>query len=177
VTQFVAECRREWKRLNVPDEVANEMAAELESDLRDAEADGLTPEEVLGNGVFDPRSFAAAWASERGVVPAPAAPPRRSRRTLVAAVIGVLAIIALFAGVAVLTGRHTTQVSITSRSALPRLFVPLHGKRLFPVRPVLPAGVVRSGLDLQPAGWILLALGLGGIATSVVVWQRLPHRR
>lgn len=177
MTQFVDECRREWRRLNVPDDVANEMAAELEADLRDAEADGLSPEDVLGNGVFDPRSFAASWASERGVIPPQAGPAPRSHRTLVTAVIAAVAVVALFAGIAVLTGRHTTEVSIVSRSALPRFAAPVRVKFLFPVRPVLPTGAVRSGVDLQPVGWILVVLGLGGIATSLLVWQRFPLRR
>jgi len=46
------------------------MAADLEADLNEAEADGLAPEEVLGNGIFDPRSFAASWADERRSCPA-----------------------------------------------------------------------------------------------------------
>ena len=63
---FVDACRREWKRIGVPDAVANEMAADLEADLAEAEADGVSPEEVLGNGVFDAPSFAASWAAARG---------------------------------------------------------------------------------------------------------------
>jgi hypothetical protein len=194
MTQFVDECRREWKRLNVPDAVANEMAAELEADLRDAEADGLSPEEVLGDGVFDPRSFAAAWASERGVTPTPAGPPPRSHRTVVAAVIGALSILVLAAGIAVLTARPTKQIAIASPFALrpaiaahrqvlpggtilPRFFFTPVGRKLrFPPRPV-PAGLLRSGIDLQPIGWILVVIGLVGIAGSIVVWQRFPLRR
>ena len=67
MNEFVEECRREWRRLGVPDPIAREMAADLEADLEEARADGVAPEEVLGRGAFDPRSFAAAWASERGV--------------------------------------------------------------------------------------------------------------
>jgi len=191
MTQFVEECRREWKRLNVPDAVATEMAAELEADLRDAEADGLSAEEVLGDGVFDAGSFAATWASERGVIPPSAAPAPRSHRTLVAALIGLVAFVALFAGIAVLTGRNTTQVTIASpfRIAAPRLVkpetglapprsfgLPTRGREVFPLRPI-PAGLVRSGLDLQPAGWILVAIGLVGIAVSFLVWRQFPLRR
>ena len=186
MTRFVDDCRREWQRLNVPDDVANEMAAELEADLRDAEADGLSPEDVLGNGIFDPRSFATAWASERGVIPPPPAPARRSHRTLVAAVIAALALVALFAGIAILTGRQTTQVSIASavtfRPAF-RLVKPGGGAKVhrFFIAPVyqrpIPAGLVRSGIDVKPAGWILLALGLAGIAASALIWLRIPLRR
>jgi hypothetical protein len=74
---FVEECRREWKRLGVPDGLAEEMATELESDLAEAEADGVSAVEMLGES--DPRRFAAGWARERGLIPEPA-PPRRQRR-------------------------------------------------------------------------------------------------
>src|SRR5438128_11349072 len=67
VKDFVEECRREWKRLRVPDPVANEMAADLAADLEEAEAEGVSPEELLGSGASDPRSFAASWAAARGV--------------------------------------------------------------------------------------------------------------
>jgi hypothetical protein len=67
VNPFVEECRREWRRLGVPLHVAEEMAGELEADLADAEADGVSALELLGT---DTRAFAAAWADARGVVPA-----------------------------------------------------------------------------------------------------------
>jgi hypothetical protein len=74
---FVEECRKEWKRLGVSDADANEMAADLEADLREAASEGVAPEEVLGTGVFDPRAFADSWATERGVVP-PSPHPHRA---------------------------------------------------------------------------------------------------
>jgi uncharacterized membrane-anchored protein len=76
MTAFVEECRREWKRLGVPDLLAEEMATELEADLVEAEADGLSVAELLGES--DPRRFAATWASERGLVAE--APPEQKRR-------------------------------------------------------------------------------------------------
>jgi len=72
VNSFLKKCRREWKRLHVPEAIANEMAADLEADLKEAEADGASLEEVLGTAVFDPPAFAASWAAERGVIPPPA---------------------------------------------------------------------------------------------------------
>lgn len=74
MSEFVEECRREWRRLSVPDAIANEMAADLEADLKEAEAEGASAEEVLGSGAFDPRAFAAAWAAERGVGQQPVGP-------------------------------------------------------------------------------------------------------
>ena len=41
--EFVEECRQEWKRLRVPDPVANEMAADLEADLKEAGGRGHRP--------------------------------------------------------------------------------------------------------------------------------------
>ena len=64
---YVEECRHEWKRLGVPDGLAEEMATELESDLAEAEADGIAAAEMLGDS--DPHRFAATWARERGLVP------------------------------------------------------------------------------------------------------------
>jgi len=78
MTAFVEECRREWKRLGVPDLLAEEMATELESDLAEAEADGVSAAEMLGES--DPRRFAAAWAHERGLITEPV--PKRSRKRL-----------------------------------------------------------------------------------------------
>src|SRR6266536_926983 len=87
VNDFVEQCRREWKRLRVPDPVANEMAADLAADLKEAEAEGASPEEVLGSGAFDPRSFAASWATERGVSRPSPSRERVSRRSLFLAAI------------------------------------------------------------------------------------------
>ena len=74
---FIEECRYEWKRLGVPDSMADEMAAELEADLAEAEADGVSAAEMLGES--DPRRFAANWARERGLVAEPA-PKKRGKR-------------------------------------------------------------------------------------------------
>lgn len=78
MTAFVEECRREWRRLGVPELLAEEMATELESDLAEAQADGVSATEILGES--DPRRFAATWASERGLVPEQM--PRKSRKRL-----------------------------------------------------------------------------------------------
>jgi hypothetical protein len=78
MSAFVEECRQEWKKLGVPDVLAEEMASELEADLADAEADGITAAELLGES--DPQLFAAAWARERGLVAE--SPPERSRKRL-----------------------------------------------------------------------------------------------
>ena len=94
MNQFIEECRREWKRLRVPDPVANEMAADLEADLKEAEAEGTSPQEVLGSGASDPRSFAASWAAERAVIPPPTLTARLRRRPLIHAALAALRLIA-----------------------------------------------------------------------------------
>jgi hypothetical protein len=77
MTPYVEECRQEWKRLGVPDLRAEEMATELETDLEEAQADGVSATEILGES--DPRRFAATWARERGLVAEPQ-PPKKKRR-------------------------------------------------------------------------------------------------
>ncbi len=72
MTAFVEECRYEWKRLGVPDLLAEEMATELESDLAEAHADGVSATEMLGES--DPRRFAAT-----GRASADSSPSRRPR--------------------------------------------------------------------------------------------------
>jgi branched-subunit amino acid ABC-type transport system permease component len=91
VTAFVDECRREWRRLRVPAELADEMAYELEADL--AEAGSL--EELLGTAPVDASMFARNWATERGVAKA-----TRGRRSFVPALLATLALAAAIAGAA-----------------------------------------------------------------------------
>jgi hypothetical protein len=93
VSEFVDECRREWRRLGVPEPDANEMAADLTADLKEAEQDGVAAEEVLGSGAFDPRAFAASWASERGLIRTRWHDGMRNHRLLVA-VAGLVVLLA-----------------------------------------------------------------------------------
>jgi hypothetical protein len=120
VNDFVEECRREWRRLGVPDPIANEMAADLSADIVEAESEGGSAEDVLGNSVFDPRRFAASWATSRGVASYPVLPPPpRSRAPWVAlavASIGVLAIVVVFV-VALFSG--SSSVARVSAGGLP----------------------------------------------------------
>jgi hypothetical protein len=106
MTAFVKECRQEWKRLGVPDLLADEMAADLEADLAEAEAEGVSTAEIVGES--DPRRFAATWARERGLVSEP--PPRKRRRLWM----WVVAAVVLFVVVMVLLalGAWATTVSV-----------------------------------------------------------------
>jgi hypothetical protein len=99
VSAYVEECRQEWRRLGVPDLMADEMATDLEADLAEAEADGVSAAEMLGES--DPHRFAATWASERGLVADQ--PPQNRRKRIwiwVAAAVLLLAVIpAVFASI------------------------------------------------------------------------------
>ena len=142
MSEFVEECRREWRRLGVPDPVANEMAADLSADLEEAEAEGGSPEDVLGNSAFDPRRFAAAWAVARGVTSQPAVDrPSLWRRPVAVALAAFLAVLTVGAGLALLVGFRSR--------LLRRRRPPDAGFRTWsePDRPSRLAGTVRGDAD------------------------------
>ncbi len=127
MTAYVEECRQEWKRLGVPDLLAEEMATELESDLAEAQADGVSATEILGES--DPRRFAASWASERGLVAEQAPQPKRRRRWILI-VVGlvalflvavIVAIVGLFAAASVSVDTSVRSPQPTRAFALPNL--------------------------------------------------------
>jgi hypothetical protein len=164
VSKFVKECQREWKRLGVADAVANEMAADLEADLEEAEAEGASIEDVLGSSAFDPRSFAAAWAAERGVVGPSTTPGKPARRLIVLATIVAAAIALIGAAIAFLPTTATHRVaSVALRPALPAppqtLVAPNHSAAIAAVHTV---------------GLLLLVVGVIGIVTMSVwmLWSR-----
>ena len=164
MSSFVDECRKEWSRLGVPEAEANEMAADLEADLAEAKAEGVSPEEVLGNGYFDPRSFAASWAAARGFV-RPARPARGTIqvRTLALALGAVVAAAFVALGLAFLFGTPVINRSMSAAAApfalhrhpLPPLFVNPSGRHPVDFGTMVPP-------SLQPAGLVLLLLGLAG---------------
>jgi hypothetical protein len=182
VNEFVQECRREWKRLNVPDPIANEMAADLEADLTEAEAEGASPEEVLGSGAFDPRSFAASWAAERGVAqpavatqsqptPTPRATPRRKMR-LFAALAGSAFVGLIFLVGATLVVGHFDSSRAVAAPAMRQVPIPP-----FPRMPVGPLHIHVASVH-GPIGAIgllfLLALIVGTIGLVLTVLVLRP---
>jgi hypothetical protein len=180
VSDFVEECRREWRRLGVPDPVANEMAADLTVDLEEAEAEGGSPEDVLGNSAFDPRRFAAAWAAARGVTSAPAPyrpPPWRTPIAIALAV--VVGVLTLGAGLALAVGRGSSSIAFATQrvAAVPgsiRLFAPGPGRIMSP--PGLPPGIVGThiaGIDVHPLALILFIVGVLALAL-LAVWYWSP---
>jgi hypothetical protein len=166
VNAFIDECRAEWRRLRVPDAEANEMASDLASDLAEAEAEGLTAEEVLGTGAFDPRAFAAAWAAERGVIPSSPQRSSRLRRPVNLLVIGAISVFgALAAGMFLLASRTGSAISATPEG---RTFTP----------PIPPDDVHRlTALDVADAlAGILLLLAICGMVLTAYLWMRRRPR-
>ena len=173
MSEFVEECRREWRRLRVPDPIANEMAADLTADLEEAEAEGGSPEDVLGNSAFDPRRFAAAWAQARGVAGPPVLEaPRRWRTPVAIAVALLLGLVAMLAAVALLVGVRGHSFSVAVRraavSAGPmQIFGPGPARSVRIGPPFLGSqidGVSHPLALVLLAGGVLVMVGLGLIA-------------
>jgi hypothetical protein len=193
VNEFVEECRGEWKRLGVPDHVAAEMAADLEADLDEAEAEGASAEDVLGSGAFDARSFAAAWAAERGVIQRP---PRSRRGFLqssrLPAALGTAALVVTIVGAALVIlaspsgpreggvwvagpREGAVWVAVTPRAATPEA-------RMVAVGSLDPrVDTADSSDDTRTIGSILLVVGLAGVVPLMLLalWAspgRWPRR-
>ena len=161
MSDFVEQCRGEWKRLGVPDPLAEEMAADLASDLSDAEAEGVSAEEFLGSSFFDPSSFAASWAAERGVVPEPPSQgnARRRPRVLVAFT-SVAAITVIVSALLLATGNPKLSLATTRTT---------------------PAGtsrsVVHSVSAAAPIVLILLLLAIAALGFATWLWLRWGRLR
>jgi hypothetical protein len=162
VNEFVDECRREWRRLGVSEPIANEMAADLTADIEEAEAEGGSAEDVLGNSAFDPRRFAGSWAVARGVTapPMPMAPVRRWP-VLAFGLVGCMALLALGAAV-LLGGRQSASAAISFRRGQggPR------SVRVVPGSPLILQHIQHfPGLAL--IALLLLVVGVVGIGLAV----------
>ncbi len=166
MSDFVEQCRQEWKRLGVPDPLAEEMAADLASDLREAEAEGVSADELLGSSVFDPRSFAASWAAERGIIPEPPSRGRARRRPLVLVAFTALAALALIvSALLLLTGQPKMSV-VASRTTPPHVLAPPAGS--------VPPGAGRLVLHTSastPVEWILLLLAIVALGFAAWLWS------
>jgi hypothetical protein len=174
MNDFVEQCRREWRRLGVPDPLADEMAADLTSDLAEAEADGVSAEELLGSSAFDPRSFAASWAGERGIVPA-ARPARARRRPFVLLAFTAFASVTLVVAALLLATGQPKVALVASRTARPHLPAP-------PARFVLPPGPDRQVVRAQasaatPVEWILLVLAIVALGFAAWLWSSWSRSR
>ena len=189
---FVEQCRREWKRLRVPDTVADEMAAELAADLTQAEAEGASVEDVLGSAT-DPRSFAASWAAERAVIPPPALTARLRKRSLVFAAIAALTVVTAIGAALVILASPKASAPVAA-VRVPTIFraarAPSNFVAVSPAPPPPPAfrtpglpvavwvlrdgrGVVLaqsngSGVEINQVGSILLIVGIAGLIPSAL---------
>lgn len=172
MTDFVDRCRREWKTLGVPDPLAEEMAADLAADIADAEAEGVSVEELLGRSAFDPKSFAASWAVERGVVPAPTTRQGSARRrpVVLVAFTALSALGLVVAALLLATGE-------------PKLRVVPTGHARTNVLP--PSGFVGPGPGshplttsaASPVEWILLLLAIVALGFAAWLWTGWARSR
>ena len=166
MTDFVEQCRREWRRLGVPDPLAEEMAADLASDLNEAEAEGVSAEELLGNSSYDPRSFAASWAAERGIIPRPLSQPSRRRPRPLMAFTAIAAIALIGAAALLLTG----EPQLTLRTSLAP-------HPLGPPPPGVGGQVVHTTSASAPIEWILLVLAIIALGFAAWLWSNWSRSR
>ncbi len=164
MSDFVERCLQEWRRLGVADPLAEEMAAELTSDLADAEAEGVSADELLGSSVFDPRSFAASWAAERGIIPEPSSPGNAGRRPLVLVAFTALAAIAVIVS-ALLLATGEPKLSLVKSSLGPHL--PGAGAG---VTPTVHQQVLQTSAS-TPVEWILLLLAIAALGFAAWLWS------
>ena len=188
--EFVEECRREWRRLGVPDPIANEMAVDLTADIEEAEAEGGSAEDVLGTSLFDPRRFAAAWAGARGVT-APTVPvdpptplrPERQPWYRPAAVIALMAFgfLMTLTAAALVAGRHSSAVA----ARVSRAFEVPGSTRLFAPTPPTPPfryfvpGPSLAAQSTGPVAFLAFALLLVGVVVlglAVLYWSPWSRR-
>jgi hypothetical protein len=171
MSDFVQQCRREWERLRVPDSVANEMAADLAADLKEAETEGVSAEELLGRSAFDPRSFAASWATERGVVPSASHRESVSRRPLILAALATLTVTGLIVAAFIALPVRSQSVAMTPTPPHPRV----------PLAPPAPSGpfVIHSGPFAADAfAWILLlVIAILAVIVSARLWSSWVRSR
>jgi hypothetical protein len=168
MNEFVDECRREWKRLGVADDVAEEMATEVAADLAEAEAEGVPVEDVVGS---DARVFANEWATARGVI------TRRRRIPWAAVAVAALALVASAGGVLVMTDSTSSSREIAlvrlDSSAVNRLVaVAPSGHRLVIAAPPPPNATTSTSSDgdTRTFGSILLFGALAAIVLVTLFW-------
>jgi hypothetical protein len=169
LNEYVAECRREWRRLGVSSAIADEMAAELEADLDEAPS----LDEALGTDAADAHAFARRWALERGVVP----PPRRGLRAGVVAALAAFALAAIAGALlmivsspshserlVVATVPQTVSVMEQRRAdAAALMAAAATGSNVTPPPPILRLVTIDDlGVDADTAGLALLIVGLAG---------------
>jgi hypothetical protein len=160
MNDFVEQCRREWKRLGVPDPLAEEMATDLAHDLQEAEAEGVSAEQLLGRLAFDPPSFAATWAAERGVVPEPQSRGATRRKPVSLVFLTAAAGVAFIVAAALLL---TGEPKLTLNSHVSR------SPNLGPLPPGI-GGQVHTASASAPVEWIFLVLAIIALGFAARLW-------
>jgi hypothetical protein len=191
---FVEECRREWKRLGVPDPIANEMAIDLTADIEEAEAEGGSAEDVLGNSLFDPRRFAAAWAGARGVTAPPTSvdsftPLERDRppwyRPALLVALTSFGFLTALAAVALLVGRRGVAVAASigrnvTLPGSPRWIGPASASPPFRYFVFGPSFSTQRAGPFVVLAFVLLVVGLVVLGLAVLYrtsWFRRESKR
>jgi hypothetical protein len=166
VNDFVEECRREWRRLGVPDAIANEMAADLTADIDEAEAEGGSAEDVLGNSVFEPQRFAASWAGARGVTAPPTLAGKPVRRVVLPIALTGAAVFLALVAVALLIGRRSASaaVSVARVNGGPVRVWPFGRGVVIPPLRSFGFGTQISG----PHSWLLVLLAVWLVVAGLV---------
>jgi hypothetical protein len=190
VSEFVDECRREWKRLGVADHLADEMAAELSADLDEAEAEGASAADVLGSSAVDPPSLAASWALERGVIPPRATEPvfRGHRLALTLVTLGFLAVIggaaAILASETGPRGAHWVSLSPAGSAQIWVSDAVSHQpisqqptRQRVVLAPDLLESLPPAGDNIDPIAWTLLAVGVVGVISALLLWTAWRRSR
>ena len=139
---------------------------------------------MLGNSAFDPRRFATAWATSRGVVatPNPDYPPRWRKHFVVAAVAG-MGVLAFLVGLVLLSGRSSRSIAVAlvairpfANGGLPSRFLPPAMPRI-----VFPSPSNMPFVGIQNRRYERLSLGarLGTTSDTSKIGQilRLWHRK
>jgi hypothetical protein len=161
MSDFVEQCRGEWKRLGVPDPLAEEMAEDLASDLTEAEAEGVSAAEFLGSSIFDPPLFAATWAAERGIVPVSPGRGKARHRPFVLVAFTALAAITVIVSALLLASGEPKLSLVTSRTT------PTGNSR----------SVVHSVSAAAPVEWILLLLAIVALGFAAWLWASSSRSR
>jgi len=153
IDTIVRDCRSYWLDTNVPRSVADEMQSELEAHLREAQAEGRSPESVVGRSVA---AFAEEWARETRNPDVSetriAAPnPRMWTYVLLAGVAVVVAILAVATA-----GQGDDAENATWRW-------------------IWTLGALTLGIaEIFTAGFFLLPFGIGAAAAAVLAWIGSP---
>jgi hypothetical protein len=183
VNDFIEECRKEWRRLRVPDPIANEMAADLAADIAEAEAEGGSAEDVLGNSLFDPQRFAASWAGARGVTSPPPSTPARSpsSRTVVTATLATLGVFLFLGALLVGIGRRSASVAYSMGRILGpgRIHIFGPGQAAPPLRRMIvpdPLLVVGQARGVAIFAVVLLFMGVVALGFAVICWAPWTRR-